>query len=119
MKPVKLIMQAFGPYAGREEIDFRKLENRTMFVISGKTGSGKTTIFDGISFAIYGRASGEERTGSDLRSQFAKDELLTEVSLEFSLKDRSYYIYRSPQQEKKKNAARVSARSMPRLNCMK
>ncbi|KZR59429.1 AAA family ATPase [Pseudobacillus badius] len=102
MKPVKLIMQAFGPYAGREEIDFRKLENRTMFVISGKTGSGKTTIFDGISFAIYGRASGEERTGSDLRSQFAKDELLTEVSLEFSLKDRSYYIYRSPQQEKKK-----------------
>ncbi|MEK4030065.1 SMC family ATPase [Pseudobacillus sp. FSL P4-0506] len=102
MKPVKLIMQAFGPYAGREEIDFRQLENRTMFVISGKTGSGKTTIFDGISFAIYGRASGEERTGSDLRSQFAADSLLTEVSLEFSLKGRNYLIYRSPQQEKRK-----------------
>ncbi|OCA83733.1 AAA family ATPase [Pseudobacillus wudalianchiensis] len=102
MRPVKLIMQAFGPYAGREEIDFRKLENRTMFVISGRTGSGKTTIFDGISFAIYGRASGEERTGTDLRSQFAKDSMLTEVHLEFSLKNRHYQIYRAPQQEKKK-----------------
>ncbi|KAB7708195.1 AAA family ATPase [Bacillus aerolatus] len=102
MKPIKLIMQAFGPYAGKEEIDFGKLENRTMFVISGKTGSGKTTIFDGISFAVYGRASGEERAGTDLRSQFAQDDVLTEVQLEFSLKSRNYQIYRSPQQEKKK-----------------
>lgn len=102
MKPIELKMQAFGPYAKIERIDFRQLENRTMFVISGKTGSGKTTIFDGIAFAIYGKTSGEERTGTDLRSQFADPLLPTEVSLEFSLKNRIYKIIRSPQQEKKK-----------------
>lgn len=95
-------MQAFGPYANTEIIDFSELNNRTMFVISGKTGSGKTTIFDGISFAIYGRASGEDRGGADLRSQFASDEILTEVSLQFTLKGKSYFIKRAPQQEKKK-----------------
>ncbi|GAE44405.1 AAA family ATPase [Mesobacillus boroniphilus] len=104
MKPLKLTMQAFGPYAGAETIDFRQLENRTMFVISGKTGSGKTTIFDGISYAIYGKASGEDRNGPDLRSQFADDELLTEVTLEFSLRQKTYQIARSPQQEKKKKS---------------
>ncbi|MBS4199074.1 AAA family ATPase [Bacillus sp. FJAT-49732] len=103
MRPIKLMMQAFGPYADTEIIDFSKLENRTMFVISGKTGSGKTTIFDGISFAIYGRASGDDRVGADLRSQFAQDDIATEVSLEFSLKGNTYYIWRSPQQEKKKS----------------
>lgn len=102
MRPIKLTMQAFGPYAGTETIDFNELGNRTMFVISGKTGSGKTTIFDGISYAIYGKASGEDRGGADLRSQFAKDELLTEVSLKFNLRGKTYFIKRSPQQEKKK-----------------
>ncbi|USK57201.1 SMC family ATPase [Cytobacillus solani] len=102
MKPLKLTMQAFGPYAGCEHIDFTKLGSRTMFVISGKTGSGKTTIFDGISYAIYGKASGEDRNGPDLRSQFAKDETVTEVSLEFTLRNKTYFITRSPQQEKKK-----------------
>jgi exonuclease SbcC len=95
-------MQAFGPYAAKETIDFTSLGNRTMFVISGKTGSGKTTIFDGISFAIYGKASGEDRNGPELRSQFARDDVLTEVTLEFSLKNKTYFIKRSPQQEKKK-----------------
>ncbi|TCN27400.1 AAA family ATPase [Mesobacillus foraminis] len=102
MKPLKLTLQAFGPYAESETIDFTTLENRTMFVVSGKTGSGKTTIFDGISYAIYGKASGEDRNGPDLRSQFARDELLTEVSLDFSLRNKTYRITRSPQQEKKK-----------------
>ncbi|WP_226674564.1 AAA family ATPase [Mesobacillus jeotgali] len=104
MKPLKLTMQAFGPYADTETIDFKQLENRTMFVISGKTGSGKTTIFDGISYAIYGKASGEDRNGPDLRSQFADDELLTEVTLEFSLRQKTYRITRSPQQERKKRS---------------
>lgn len=102
MRPLKLTMQAFGPYAGMEKIDFSMLGNRTMFVISGKTGSGKTTIFDAISYAIYGKASGEDRNGTDLRSQFAKDETLTEVSLEFNLRNKTYFISRSPQQEKRK-----------------
>lgn len=95
-------MQAFGPYAEVETIDFTHLGNRTMFVISGKTGSGKTTIFDAISYAIYGKASGEDRNGPDLRSQFAKDDLNTEVSLDFSLRNKVYSITRSPQQQKKK-----------------
>ncbi|WP_400247766.1 AAA family ATPase [Niallia sp. JL1B1071] len=102
MRPLKLTMQAFGPYAHKEVIDFTILGNRTMFVISGKTGSGKTTIFDGISYAIYGKASGEDRNGPELRSQFAHDSLLTEVSFEFKLKENRYLITRSPQQEKKK-----------------
>ncbi len=102
MRPLKLRMQAFGPYADCEHIDFTELGNRTMFVISGKTGSGKTTIFDGISYAIYGKASGEDRNGPELRSQFAKNDTLTEVSLEFTLRNKTYYISRSPQQEKKK-----------------
>lgn len=102
MRPLKLMMQAFGPYAGTEIIDFTELGNQTMFVISGKTGSGKTTIFDGISYAIYGKASGEDRNGPELRSQFANEDTMTEVSLEFSLRQKTYYIWRSPQQEKKK-----------------
>ncbi|XJZ28771.1 AAA family ATPase [Bacillota bacterium Lsc_1132] len=103
MKPIKLTIQAFGPYAGVETIDFSQLGNRTMFVISGKTGSGKTTIFDAISYAIYGKASGEDRNGPELRSQFAKDETITEVSLDFSLRGKVYSITRSPQQQKKKD----------------
>jgi len=102
MRPLRLTLQAFGPYAGKEVIDFTKLGNRTMFVITGKTGAGKTTIFDGICFAIYGKASGEDRSGTDLRSHFADPETLTEVSLLFSLRGQTYYIVRSPQQEKKK-----------------
>lgn len=104
MKPLKLTMQAFGPYAGTETIDFKELENRTMFVISGKTGAGKTTIFDGISYAIYGKASGEDRNGTDLRSQFAEEDTLTEISLDFSLRQKTYRITRSPQQERKKKS---------------
>ncbi|WP_042463932.1 AAA family ATPase [Neobacillus dielmonensis] len=103
MRPLKLTMKAFGPYAGTETIDFTVLGNRTMFVISGKTGAGKTTIFDAISYAIYGKASGEDRNGPELRSQFAKDDLLTEVSLDFSLRNKMYSITRSPQQLKKKD----------------
>ncbi|TKH09863.1 SMC family ATPase [Peribacillus simplex] len=104
MRPDILTMQAFGPYAGRETIDFNSLGERTMFVISGKTGAGKTTIFDGISFAIYGKASGEDRSGQDLRSQFAEDDMLTEVSLQFTLRGKTYLVTRSPQQERKKKA---------------
>ncbi|RFU70394.1 SMC family ATPase [Peribacillus saganii] len=104
MKPLKLTMQAFGPYAGKEHVDFTLLGSRTMFVISGKTGAGKTTIFDGISYAIYGKASGEDRIGQELRSQFAEDSLTTEVTLEFMLRGKSYVITRAPQQEKKKKS---------------
>lgn len=95
-------MQAFGPYADIETIDFAQLGNRTMFVISGKTGAGKTTIFDAISYAIYGKASGEDRNGPELRSQFARPDLVTEVSLDFAIRNKVYSITRLPQQPKKK-----------------
>lgn len=95
-------MQAFGPYADIETIDFTQLGNRTMFVISGKTGAGKTTIFDAISYAIYGKASGEDRNGPELRSQFARADLVTEVSLDFAIRNKVYSITRLPQQPKKK-----------------
>lgn len=95
-------MKAFGPYADVETIDFTQLGNRTMFVISGKTGAGKTTIFDAISYAIYGKASGEDRNGPELRSQFARADLVTEVSLDFAIRNKVYSITRLPQQPKKK-----------------
>ncbi|MTK12759.1 MAG: AAA family ATPase, partial [Clostridiaceae bacterium] len=103
MRPLKLTMTAFGPYAKNEEIDFTILNNKNIFLITGPTGAGKTTIFDGISYAIYGEASGEDRDGESLRSQFADVDTLTSVELEFELKGTKYYIKRTPKQEKRKS----------------
>lgn len=108
MRPSLLQLQAFGPYAKTETIDFTSLGNRNMFVISGKTGAGKTTIFDGISFAIFGKASGDDRAVADLRSHFAEPDLPTEVSLQFQLRDKTYYIWRAPAQEKLKKSGEGS-----------
>ncbi|AJD91112.1 hypothetical protein JMA_17950 [Jeotgalibacillus malaysiensis] len=102
MRPKKLTMYAFGPYAGKEEINFDELGSRTMFVISGKTGAGKTTIFDAIAFALYGKTSGEERSAQDLRSDFADEDQLTAVDFIFSLKNNTYRINRSPIQSRRK-----------------
>ena len=63
MRPVYLEMNAFGPYAGREVLDFRRLGERTLFLICGPTGAGKTTILDAVTYALYGDTSGDERTG--------------------------------------------------------
>mgnify|MGYP000368057272 FL=1 len=71
MKPEKLIISAFGPYAEEIEIDFEKLGDRGLFLITGDTGAGKTTIFDAISFALYGEASGEIREAGMFRSKYA------------------------------------------------
>ncbi|MBC1456343.1 AAA family ATPase [Listeria newyorkensis] len=99
MRPLKLTMQAFGAYAKAETIDFTELGQERIFVISGKTGAGKSTIFDAISFAIFGKANTNDREGFSLRSHFAKAEDLTEVSLEFLLRDVRYLVRRVPQQE--------------------
>ncbi|MBC6314665.1 AAA family ATPase [Listeria grandensis] len=99
MRPLRLSMQAFGAYASKETIDFTELGAERIFVISGKTGSGKSTIFDAISFAIFGRANTNDREGFSLRSHFAKAEDLTEVTLEFLLRDVRYLVRRLPQQD--------------------
>lgn len=95
MKPITLKMTAFGPYKDTEVIDFRELEGNQLFVISGATGAGKTTIFDGICFALYGQASGEDRADiRALRSHFAHNDTQTEVELLFEIKDKTYRIRR-------------------------
>ncbi|WP_300384927.1 SMC family ATPase [Clostridium sp.] len=103
MKIKKLIISAFGPYPGKEEIDFEnQLNGKSMFVITGTTGSGKTTIFDAINFALYGEASGSDREGKTLRSDFADEDTPTEVELYFTIRNKDYYIKRSPQYSRKK-----------------
>ncbi|WP_373600350.1 AAA family ATPase [Paraclostridium bifermentans] len=103
MRPIKLTISAFGPYATKQVIDFEELKGRNIFVISGKTGAGKTTIFDAISYALYGEASGEARENDSLRSHFADDDVETFVELEFELKGEKYIVNRVPKQKKKKS----------------
>ena len=98
MKPVFLQMQAFGPFSGTETITFSDLGESPLFLINGKTGSGKTTILDAISYALYGSTTGNERDARDMRCQQSNPELLTEVTFEFSLGGSSYRVTRSPDQ---------------------
>nr|WP_321460928.1 SMC family ATPase [uncultured Vibrio sp.] len=99
MKPIKLTMQAFGPFAKTETIDFEKLGNNPLFLINGPTGSGKTSILDAICFALYGETTGNERQGIQMRCDLAAVDLPTEVVLEFSLHGKVYRVVRSPEQE--------------------
>lgn len=95
MKPLKVTMSAFGPYAGEVTVDFEKYMNG-LYIITGDTGAGKTTIFDAITFALYGEASTERRENSMLRSDFANKSTKTFVELEFLYRDEKYKIYRNP-----------------------
>ncbi len=102
MRPIKLTFTAFGPYPQTTTIDFTNLKSSNMFVISGPTGSGKTTIFDAIVFALYGGASGSDRSSDMFRSHFAADDILTEVEYTFLLNDEQYKINRTPSQSRPK-----------------
>ena len=99
MKPVKLVLSAFGPYAGQTEIDFRVFGETGIFLIAGDTGAGKTTIFDAISFALYGEASGgkERRKSKSFRSDYALPRTETYVELTFTHKGETWMIRRSPE----------------------
>ncbi|MBJ8006603.1 MULTISPECIES: AAA family ATPase [Bacillus cereus group] len=104
MRPIQLIMTAFGPYKQKEVIDFDDLGEHRIFAISGNTGAGKTTIFDAICYVLYGEASGEERSDTSmLRSQFADDDVYTSVELTFQLKGKRYEIKRQLGHKKQGN----------------
>ena len=100
MKPIKLKFQAFGPFVEEQGIDFSEIANDGLFLITGPTGAGKTSIFDAISFALYGKGSMEERERTNIRSDFADENIETYVQFEFYLKDKRIEIYRTPSYEK-------------------
>ena len=97
MRPVKLVISAFGPYAGRQEIDMSRLGQRGLYLITGDTGAGKTTIFDAITFALYGEPSGNSRDASMLRSKYAEPGTPTEVELTFLYGGKEYTVRRNPE----------------------
>ncbi|MGX9929892.1 AAA family ATPase [Virgibacillus salarius] len=110
MRPLKLTMTALGPYKDTETIDFTEIEAYRLFVISGNTGAGKTTIFDGICFALYGSASGEDREENMLRSDFADDNVHTAVELLFELGGRIFRILRQLGHVKQGNKTKTGDR---------
>lgn len=99
MKPKKLVISAFGPYAGENTIDFEKLGEHGLYLITGDTGAGKTTIFDAITFALYGEASGTVREAGMFRSKYAKTETETYVELTFNYQGKDYTVRRNPEYE--------------------
>lgn len=102
MTPLTLTMQAFGPFAGSETIDFTALGRSPLFLINGPTGAGKSSILDAICFALYGQTTGNERDAVQMRCDQADASLLTEVSLTFRLRDVMYRVRRVPLQERPK-----------------
>ena len=102
MKPTRLVLQAFGPFAERQTVDFCALGSERLFLIHGPTGAGKTSILDGICFALYGEPSGVDRSAKLLRSAHAPAQLETFVEFEFTLGDWNYSATRSPEYDRPK-----------------
>jgi len=102
MRPLTLTVTGFGPYAESETIDFSRLGDRGLYLITGDTGAGKTTIFDAIVFALYGVTSGGTRTAAMLRSKYAAADTPTETELRFWLRGKEYVVKRNPEYERPK-----------------
>ncbi|MCE7609871.1 SMC family ATPase, partial [Vibrio fluvialis] len=99
MRPIKLTLQAFGPFASQEVVDFTELGHAPLFLINGPTGAGKSSILDAICYAMYGETTGSERTGDQMRCDYAEEGLLTEIQFMFELNGRVFNVTRSPDQE--------------------
>jgi len=104
MRPLKLTMSAFGPYAGETVIDFTRLGSQGLYLITGDTGAGKTTIFDAITYALYDEASGANRTTNSFRSKYAAEDTPTFVELTFRYRDQEYTVRRNPAYERPKKS---------------
>ena len=102
MRPIKLTMSAFGPYAGKTTLELDILGSCGLYLVTGDTGAGKTTIFDAIVYALYGEASGQNRGTSTLRSKYAEADTPTEVELTFLCHDKQYTVKRNPEYERPK-----------------
>lgn len=98
MRPLTLVMNAFGPYKGKVTVDFTQFAHSSLFLVSGPTGAGKTTIFDAIAYALFDAASGDSREKDGFKSQFASDTDLCYVELEFEMGKKRYVIHREPTQ---------------------
>lgn len=96
MKPRKLIMQGFGPYVEKTELDFSKFEHKGLFLICGDTGAGKTMIFDAICYALYGETSGDYRDEKNLKSEYVDVKAKSFVDFYFEHQGKEYHIYREP-----------------------
>ena len=103
MRPLKLTFSAFGPYAGKTELNLDDLGQNGIYLITGDTGAGKTTIFDAITYALYGEASGDNRESSMFRSKYAEPDMPTEVELVFSYAGKTYTVKRNPEYERPKS----------------
>ena len=102
MRPLKLTISAFGPYAGRTVLDLDALGDNGLYLITGDTGAGKTTIFDAITYALYGEASGQSREPGMFRSKYASAATPTEVELVFAYGGKTYTVRRNPEYERPK-----------------
>ncbi len=102
MKPLKLTVQAFGPFAGEQVLDFTQLGQNPLFLINGATGAGKSTLLDAMCFALYGQTSGSDRDAAQMRCDHATHETRTQVRLTFEIKGQQYTVERIPQQERNK-----------------
>ncbi len=120
MRPINLKISGFGPYAGITQIDFTQLGSSGLYLITGDTGAGKTTIFDAIAYALYGEPSGENRKVNMLRSMYASPDTPTEVALTFRCSGKEYFIRRAPggyQRTARRGGGTVEAKPEVELHC--
>ena len=113
MRPARLTISAFGPYAGEVTLDLEKLGERGIYLITGDTGAGKTTIFDAITFALYGSASGENRKPRMLRSKYASGDAKTFVEMEFFYRGERYRLRRNPEYVRAKQRGEGETKERP------